>query len=167
VNTKSNRSPKDPAKPAPAQSPEALTAEDVLKRVPLLRRVLRDIVDCSDTRKRAKERLEELTVISRKFSSCEIEETLNSLRREVLECERSLEIYEKEIRELGGLLKDAARGLVYFYSFRDNRKVFLVWELREPDLLSWHELDESFSDRVPLEMPAGAQASSLDFPDRD
>ncbi|MBI4604764.1 MAG: DUF2203 family protein [Planctomycetes bacterium] len=167
MNPKSNRSPPHAAKKAPVWQPEALAAEDVLKRVPLLKRIVRDVVDTFETRRKRKERLEELTVISRKFCSSEIEETLNSLRREVNDCDRALETYEKETRDLGGIPKDPGRGLVYFYSYRDSRKIFLVWELRDPDILSWHELDESFSDRVPVEMPAGARASGSDFPERD
>jgi hypothetical protein len=92
---------------------------------------------------------------------------MNSLRREVTEYDRSLEAFEKEVRDLGGILKDSSRGLAYFYSQRDGRKIFLIWELREPDLLCWHELDETFTDRVPVDFAAGARAGSgLDFPER-
>ncbi len=140
--------------------PEVLSLEAVLKRVPLLRRIVKDVVECHDSRRKAKEFLEELSIISRKFSSSEIEETMGSLRREVNERDRSLEAFDKEVRDLGGILKDASRGLAYFYSQRDGRKIFLIWELREPDLLSWHELDETFHDRVPIDFAAGARASS-------
>jgi len=145
--------------------PEVLSLDNVLKRVPLLKRVIKDVVECHESRRKAKDFLEELTIISRKFSSSEIEETINSLRRQVIEADRALEAYEKEIRDLGGVVKDVARGLVYFYSERDGRRIFLIWELREPDLLSWHELDETFSDRVRVELPAGARASAGDYPD--
>ena len=88
-----------------------------------------DYARCSkkilDRRKKSKEFLEELTIISRKFSSSEIEETMNTLRREVSEGDRSLESLEKEVQELGGKLKDPSRGLTYFYSDRDKRKIFL------------------------------------------
>ncbi len=138
-----------------------------MKRLPLLRRIVRDVVDCYQHLKKSRERLEELLVISRKFSSWEIEETINSLQREVADCERSLDVYEKEARDLGAVLKDRNRGLTYFYSQRGNRKIFLIWELREPDLLSWHELDETFSDRMPVEFSPGPPAAAMDFPDSD
>jgi hypothetical protein len=150
----------------PSRQPVVLSVEDVMKRLPLLKRVVRDIVDCYQHLKKSKERVEELTIISRKFSSCEIEETINSLRRESTECEQALEVYEKEARDLGGVLKDRNRGLTYFYSERGNRKIFLIWELREPDLLSWHELDETFSDRMPVEFSPGAR-TALDYPRND
>jgi hypothetical protein len=161
----------DATKKQKRRPPEVLSLEDVLKRVPLLKRVLRDVVECYERRRKAKEFCEELTVISRKFRSSEIDETIHSLQREVAECDRTLQAYDKEVRDLGGILKDPARGLVYFYSVRDKRKVFLIWELREPDLLSWHELDETFSDRERVELPAGARASvdgpEMDYPEVD
>ncbi|HZN59265.1 MAG TPA: DUF2203 family protein [Planctomycetota bacterium] len=149
------------------RQPEILSLEDVLKRVPLLKRIAKDSSESVEGRRKAKEFLEELTIISKKFSSSEIEETTNSLRREINECDRALESYEKEVRDLGGILRDPGRGLTYFYSQRDGRKIFLIWELREPDLLCWHELDETFSDRVPVDLAAGAPAGSgLDLPER-
>ena len=157
----------DATKKMSVRQPDVLSLENVLKRVPLLKRVVKDVADCYESRKKAKEFLDELMVISRKFSSSEIEETINSLRKEVADADRALEAYDKETRDLGGILKDPARGLAYFYSERDNRKIFLIWELREPDLLSWHELDESFSDRVPVELPQGARAGTGDFPGSD
>jgi hypothetical protein len=140
--------------------PEVLSLGEVLKRISLLKRIVRDVVDCHESLRKSKEFLDDMVVIARKFSSSEIEETINRLRREVADHERALEAYEKEIRDLGGILKDRSRGLAYFYSERDNRKIFLIWELREPDLLSWHELDETFSDRVPVDFHEDAPASS-------
>jgi len=131
--------------------------------VPLLRRVLRDVVDCHTARRQAKEFLDELTVISKKFTSSEITETMNRLRREVVEADQAMDAYQKEIRNLGGFLKDPIKGLAYFYSERDGRKIFLNWELGEPDLVTWHELDESFSDRMPVdELSEDTEASLLD-----
>lgn len=141
---------------------DVYSPEEVLKRVPLLKRVVGDIVAAYQNRRKAKERLEELIVISRKFNSCEIQETIGNLRRQVNEHDRDMEAYEKEIRLLGGSLRDPRRGLVYFYSKRDSRKIYLVWDCRQPSTVSWHELDESFADRNPVEFHEGARASALD-----
>jgi hypothetical protein len=134
--------------------------EEVLSRVGLLKRIVRDVVDSYERRRKAKELHQEFLTISRTIRSPEIEETINSLRSELKDLDRHLDAFDKEIRDLGGILKDARKGLVYFYSERDGRKIFLVWELYEPDLVSWHELDETFSDRIPLETrPLGTSAS--------
>jgi hypothetical protein len=138
-------------KKIPGVPPEVLSLEDVQRRVPLLKRIVRDVVESFEGRRKSKEFLEELTIISRKFSSSEIEETMNSLRRGIGEADRLLESLEKEVLGLGGKLRDPSRGLTYFYSDRDSRRIFLIWDLREPDLLTWHELDETFSDRLPVD----------------
>lgn len=158
----SPRPPMEATKKAEPRQPEVLSLENVLKRVPLLRRIVKDAVECFEGRRKAKEFFEELTIISRKFSSSEIYETLSSLRRDVSEADRALEAFEKEVKDLGGILKDPGRGLAYFYSQRDERKIFLIWELRDPDLLCWHELDETFPDRLPIDM-SGAARSDLGF----
>ncbi len=142
-----------------------VSAGDVLKRVPLLHRVIRDVVDCYSARRKAKERLEELVVISRQFSSCEIQETINNLRLLVNERDRDMETFDKEVRLLGGILRDARRGFVYFYSEREGRRVFLVWDPSHPESVSWHELDESFADRTPVEKAPDTKASALDIKD--
>jgi hypothetical protein len=134
-----------------SQQVEIFTPEEVLKRTAFLKRVVKDVVACCDSRRKAKERLEELVIISKKFTSGEIQETINNLRRQITECDRDMEAYEREVRLLGGILKDARRGLVYFYSQRDKRRIFLVWEMRQPDAISWHEIDETFADRTPVE----------------
>jgi hypothetical protein len=144
---------------------QLLSAEDVLKRVSLLKRVVRDLCSNHETRRKSKERMEELLVISRKFSSVEIQETINNLRRQITDCDRDIEACEKEVRAMGGVLKDSRRGLVYFHSEREKRRIYLVWDLRQADGISWHELDESFADRSPVEFPKGAIAKALDRPE--
>ena len=142
-----------------------ISVDDVLKRVPLLERVIRDVVGGYEARRKAKERLEEHVVISRQFSSCEIQETINTLRRQVNERDQDMEAFDKEVRLLGGILRDARRGLVYFYSEREGRRVFLVWDPSHPAHVSWHELDESFADRTLVERSPGKKASALDVND--
>ncbi len=127
--------------------------EEVLNRVALLKRIVRDVVDVYERRQKVKGLHQEFLVISRSIRSQEIDETINTLRSELKELDRQMDFFDKEIRELGGILKDARKGLVYFYSERDSRKIFLVWELYDPDLISWHELEGTFSDRLPLDSP--------------
>ncbi len=151
-----------------AQRPrEILTVDDVLSRAPLLKRVVRDFVSCYERRKKNREFLDELSIIAKKFNSPEIDETMYRLQREVAQYNRDMDSFEKEIRQLGGLLKDRERGLVYFYSERDGRRIYLIWDIHHPDLVSWHELGETYSDRIPVDLPEDAAAAALDSPDRD
>src|SRR5437899_1660332 len=92
--------------------------EEVLNRVSLLKRIVRDVVDIYERRRKSKELHQEFAVISRTIRSPEIDETINTLRAELKESDRQMDLFDKEIRELGGILKDARKGLVYFYSER-------------------------------------------------
>ena len=65
--------------------------QDILERRPLLKRVVRDVIRTTETRRKSEERLEELVVISRKFSSSELQETIDNLRNRVAECRRNIE----------------------------------------------------------------------------
>ena len=146
---------------------ESLSVEEVVQRAPLLERIVRDFTECYERRKKNREFLDELSIIAKKFNSPEIDETMYRLQRDVAELNREMESYEREIRDLGGVLKDRERGLIYFYSVREERKIYLVWDHRHPQIVSWHELGETYSDRVPVESPQDAAAAAMDSPDRE
>jgi len=138
---------------------ENLSLEEVRRRMPLLKRVALDAMETYESRQKHREFLDELIVISKKFSSPEINETMGRLRREIVEFDRDMEGYDQEVQHLGGFLEDAAKGLAYFYSERDGREIYFVWDMSEPELVFWHGREESFSDRLPIEFPEGSQAS--------
>ena len=56
-----------------------------------------------------------------------------------------------ELRTLGVLVKDAARGLVDFPSLRDGEVVELCWLDGEPAVDHWHRVGEGFAGRRPLQ----------------
>jgi hypothetical protein len=55
-----------------------------------------------------------------------------------------------EINRMGCLLKDVSHGLVDFPAIRDGREVYLCWQLGEPEVRFWHDLDAGFAGRQPL-----------------
>jgi hypothetical protein len=57
-----------------------------------------------------------------------------------------------EIQELGVQVKDLDRGLVDFPAQHPESgdTVLLCWELGEPDVAHWHDLEEGFAGRKPL-----------------
>lgn len=57
-----------------------------------------------------------------------------------------------EIQELGVQVKDLDRGLVDFPARHPESgdTVLLCWELGEPDVAHWHDLEEGFAGRKPL-----------------
>jgi hypothetical protein len=57
----------------------------------------------------------------------------------------------RAITELGILVKDLDTGLVDFPTLRDDREVYLCWQLGEPHIAWWHEIEAGFAGRMPLE----------------
>lgn len=55
------------------------------------------------------------------------------------------------ITELGVELKDLDLGLVDFPSVRDDRVVYLCWNVDEAEIAFWHEVDAGVAGRQPLE----------------
>ena len=56
----------------------------------------------------------------------------------------------RRITELGVEVKDLDRGLVDFPSRREDRVVYLCWQLGEGAIAWWHEVDAGFAGRRPL-----------------
>ena len=53
--------------------------------------------------------------------------------------------------EIGVVLRDIDSGLIDFPSFREGREVYLCWSLEEDSITSWHEIDQGFQGRRPLD----------------
>ena len=51
-------------------------------------------------------------------------------------------------------LRDISAGLIDFPALANGRPVWLCWRLGEGDIAWWHNTDEGFSARKPLERPA-------------
>ena len=77
-----------------------------------------------------------------------------ALERDALSIARDIDAYERELEELGIVLKDRRLGLVDFPGEIDGRRVWLCWRLGEPSVQYWHDLDAGYAGRQPL--PAAA-----------
>lgn len=58
--------------------------------------------------------------------------------------------YIREVEELGCFVEEFKRGIVNFPSVYNGRKVFLCWGPEEAAVRYWHELDETYSDRIEI-----------------
>ena len=76
------------------------------------------------------------------------------LERDAMSIARDIDAYERELEELGIVLKDRRLGLVDFPGEIDGRRVWLCWRLGEPSVQYWHDLDAGYAGRQPL--PAAA-----------
>ena len=133
---------------------EILSVVDVNNRLPLVKRIVRDIRAVHRERKASERRFSYFRNCLRKVRSREVEETVEKIRSELGSLDRDLEELRREIASLGGILKDSERGWVDFFSERDNRLIFLCWRPGEREVLYWHEIDKDHSDedlsRYPL-----------------
>lgn len=57
----------------------------------------------------------------------------------------------QKIEALGGVIKGIDPILVDFLSFHQNRYIWLCWKEDEDTIMFWHELDEGFAGRKPIE----------------
>jgi hypothetical protein len=119
------------------------TVEEANRTLPLVRRVVEDILDSHAELERLAQRLKE----AREAGDDDAE---RSLRGEAQETSTRIDGFVSELERIGCVFKGAPQGLVDFYSYRNGRPVFLCWQFGEDELLYWHELDAGFAGRRPL-----------------
>jgi hypothetical protein len=56
-----------------------------------------------------------------------------------------------EIHGLGAQVKDADEGLIDFPALRGDEEVLLCWKLGEEEIGYWHDLEEGFAGRRPVD----------------
>lgn len=56
-----------------------------------------------------------------------------------------------EIQDLGIVIRDIDRGLIDFPALLDDAEVYLCWQLDEPEIAFWHDLESGFGGRQPLD----------------
>lgn len=56
-----------------------------------------------------------------------------------------------QLGDIGVILRDIDMGLIDFPSFMDDREVYLCWCLDEDRITAWHEIDEGYHQRRPLD----------------
>jgi hypothetical protein len=56
-----------------------------------------------------------------------------------------------EIHGLGAQVKDADEGLIDFPALRGAEEILLCWKLGEEEIAFWHDLEQGFAGRRPLD----------------
>jgi hypothetical protein len=123
------------------------TPEQANATLPLVRAIVRDIVELD---RAMNERLERLARIDEAALTPAHQEELEMAQGELEENLDRMQEFERELAELGVELKDRSTGLVDFPSRRDGREMLLCWQLGEPDVAHWHDLDAGFRGRRTL-----------------
>ena len=73
-----------------------------------------------------------------------------ALEKKIQRIAREIDAFQAELESIGIQLKDRRIGLIDFPSELDGRPMLLCWQLGEPSVQFWHELDSGFAGRQPL-----------------
>ena len=126
------------------------TIEQANRTLPLVRRIAEDIVTQYG---RWQERVREFEIVTTRSTADQQDERAARLQREVQALAAEIDSYVAELAELGVEFKDYERGLLDFPGEREGRPVYLCWQLGEPAVRFWHELDAGFPGRRPVDTP--------------
>jgi hypothetical protein len=133
------------------------TIEEANRTLPLVRKIVQDVVDDYRRWKEALARYE-LAAAYQRSEAGESEEVVTR-RREVDDLAERINGYIAELEQVGCVLKGFDEGLVDFRGRMEQRDVWLCWRLGEPEVSHWHELETGFQARQPIE-PAHAGEGS-------
>ncbi|WP_337173420.1 DUF2203 domain-containing protein [Paludisphaera sp.] len=124
------------------------TVEDANRALPYVRAIVADIVRQYGVVEEFQQRLARLGRERRRNAASDdlYSEELAQFRRELEAEEERLETFHQELKALGVELRNAD-GLCDFPSQIDGRDVYLCWQLGEPAVEHWHELDGGFAGR--------------------
>ena len=137
--------------------PRPFTAESANRTLPLVRRIVEDLVRQYG---RWQQRLAESEIVAASIQSAEDRAALVALQRELQTLAAEIEGYVEELASLGAEARvPLDTGLVDFPGEIDGRPVYLCWRLGEPAVQYWHELDAGFPGRQPLQsLPASSES---------
>ncbi len=126
------------------------TVQQANAALPLVRAIVRDLVEAARDVMERRERLSYLIGGRSRDKHDPYREELAQIEDQLEKDSRQLEEYVDELRQLGVEPKCATEGLVDFPALLDGRPVYLCWKLGEPEVLHWHELDAGFAGRQSL-----------------
>jgi hypothetical protein len=126
----------------------SFTVEQANRTLPLVRRIVRDIVETYAIWRAKVHEFEVATVESRADRPSSRAEELQA---EAQRLAHDIQGFVAELQALGVMFKGFDMGLVDFPSEMDGRMVYLCWKLGEDAVTYWHEVDAGFAGRQPLE----------------
>jgi len=124
------------------------TVEDANKTLPLVRRIVEDVVR---QHRQWREKILELDLVASSSRADEPRDRAEKLEQEAQSLAHEIDGYQRELEELGILLKDRRLGLVDFPSEMAGKRVLLCWRLGEAEVQFWHDEDAGYAGRQPLQ----------------
>lgn len=125
-------------KPASSKA-RRFSLEQANRALPLITRIVRDLVNTSQTIADLEAKLDDTPV---KLAPI-VQGQLDHARQRLAE-------YGEELTDIGVELKDIESGLIDFPGRHQGRDVCLCWRLGEDKVEHWHELHAGFAGRQPI-----------------
>lgn len=131
-----------------------LTVAEVNDRLPLVRSIVRDIVELHQDITGRRERFRS---VRRRHSGSQAddesvyEQEMRQLEDELAHDENRLDEYATELQKIGGIVTDPVTGIVDFPALLGGDRVWLCWQMGEPEVRFWHAGECGESERLPLE----------------
>lgn len=132
----------------PDPEPRFFTLEEVRALVPRLRTLLTALQIEQHHLEGEVQALNDLTPAMRANGQAI---TAARLEERITELYASVQEKLQMITALGIEVKDIKSGLVDFPCLRDGRVIYLCWQVDEPTVAYWHEVDAGYRGRQPLE----------------
>jgi hypothetical protein len=135
---------------------KVISIQDANRMLPLLRQIVTDIMVNWEQIIQKRTELECLEKESRpavaassgRGTEIDRAEAAQDLKSGLNHLIDKINCYIREVEELGCFVEEFKRGIINFPSLFHGRKVFLCWKPDEGEVMHWHELDETFKDRV-------------------
>ncbi len=124
---------------------KTFTIEQANRTLPLVRRIVQDVVE---QYARWQELVKALDVLAAGPAPDAVK--IDRLQRDIQAAARVIDGFVRELTDLGVEMKGFDIGLVDFPGEIGGRPVCLCWRLGEPEVAHWHERDAGYAGRQPL-----------------
>ena len=122
------------------------TVDQANRTLPLVRRIVEDIVR---EHRRWQEAVVELDLLAGIHAEMP-DPRASAIEKRIRRTAQEIDAFQAELEGLGIQLKDRRIGLIDFPSEQDGRPMLLCWQLGEPSVQFWHDLDTGYAGRQPL-----------------
>ncbi len=134
---------------------KVISIQEANRMLPLLRRI---VIDITSHWEQIISKRTELECLEKEISAPGEDQDragcrtngLTDLKAELNYLIDKINNYIREVEDLGCFVEEFRRGIINFPSLFHGRKVFLCWKPDERDVDHWHELDETFKDRIKI-----------------
>ena len=130
-----------PGSVRPSRPKRRFSLEEANRSLPLVKRVVGDIVKTHALAMKFQHEIERAT------GGKQQQQPGSAAQQQLDAAMAKLEDFVDELSEIGCELKDYQTGLIDFVGRHDGRDVYLCWKLGEERITHWHELDSGFAGR--------------------